>query len=83
MFEGEQEPVPRDRLVREAAHCVGLLVLLTDRVDAALLAAAPRLRVVYALSGALVVGVALSRVVARPAVGGGGSSGSLRRRRRQ
>ncbi len=44
---------------------------------------APRLRVVYALSGALVVGVALSRVVARPAVGGGGSSGPLRRWRRQ
>ncbi len=50
MFEGEQEPVPRDRLVREAAHCVGLLVLLTDRVDAALLAAAPRLRVVSCMA---------------------------------
>ena len=44
---------------------------------------APRLRVVYALSGVLVVGITLSRVFARPAVVGGGSSGSRRRWMRQ
>jgi glyoxylate reductase len=37
-------PVPREVLLHEAAGADGLLTLLTDRVDAELLAAAPRLR---------------------------------------
>jgi glyoxylate reductase len=40
------EPPPPDVLAREAREVDGLLTLLTDRVDAALLAAAPRLRAV-------------------------------------
>jgi glyoxylate reductase len=39
-------PPPRAVLLKEVAECDGLLSLLTDRVDAALLDAAPRLRVV-------------------------------------
>lgn len=39
-------PPPYDTLAREAAASDGLLCLLTDRVDDALLGAAPRLRVV-------------------------------------
>lgn len=39
-------PVPREVLLREAAQAEGLLTMLSDRVDATLLAAAPRLRVV-------------------------------------
>ena len=46
----DAQAVPRDRLLREAATADGLLVLLTDRVDAALLAAAPRLRAVSTMS---------------------------------
>lgn len=40
------EPVQRDVLLDEAAGAAGLLTLLTDRIDAELLAAAPNLRVV-------------------------------------
>ena len=39
-------PPPRSVLLKEVANIDGLLALLTDRVDAALLDAAPRLRVV-------------------------------------
>src|SRR3989304_297408 len=39
-------PPPREVLLREAAVADGLLALLTDRIDAELLEAAPRLRVV-------------------------------------
>ena len=39
-------PPPREELLRQAGEIDGLLALLTDRVDAALLDAAPRLRVV-------------------------------------
>jgi glyoxylate reductase len=39
-------PPPRAVLLKEIVECDGLLALLTDRVDAALLDAAPRLRVV-------------------------------------
>jgi glyoxylate reductase len=39
-------PPPRDVLVREAAASDGLVALVTDRIDGALLDAAPRLRVV-------------------------------------
>ncbi len=43
-------PVPRDVLLAAAARADGLLVLLTDRVDVDLLAAAPRLRGVSTMS---------------------------------
>jgi glyoxylate reductase len=39
-------PPPADELRRRVAGCVGLVSLLTDKVDAALLAAAPTLKVV-------------------------------------
>lgn len=42
----EDAPVPRDVLLERAASADGLLTLLTERVDAALLDAAPRCRVV-------------------------------------
>jgi len=42
----EELPPPRDVLLSEAAAADGLLALLTDRIDADLLDAAPRLRVV-------------------------------------
>lgn len=40
------EPPPRATLERELRDCDGALTLLTDRIDAALLDACPRLRVV-------------------------------------
>lgn len=42
----DELPPPRDELLSEAADCHGLLALLTDRVDAELLKAAPDLVVV-------------------------------------
>ncbi|GBD10546.1 Glyoxylate/hydroxypyruvate reductase B [bacterium HR23] len=39
-------PVPRPTLLQEARDCDGLLTLITERVDAELLEACPRLRVV-------------------------------------
>ena len=42
----DQEPPPREELLRQAARAEALLTLLTDRVDAALLDGAPRLRIV-------------------------------------
>ena len=39
-------PPPREELLARAANCEGLLALLTDRVDAELLDACPRLRAV-------------------------------------
>jgi glyoxylate reductase len=42
----DQLPPPPDELRRRVASCDGLVSLLTDRVDAALLDAAPRLKVV-------------------------------------
>jgi glyoxylate reductase len=45
VWDGEM-PVPADELRRQVASREGLLALLTDRVDEALLTAAPRLRVV-------------------------------------
>ncbi|MEO2088461.1 MAG: D-glycerate dehydrogenase, partial [Gemmataceae bacterium] len=39
-------PPPADELRKRVAGCVGLVSLLTDKVDAALLAAAPTLKVV-------------------------------------
>jgi glyoxylate reductase len=42
----ESVPPPREALVAGAARAEGLLTLLTDRIDAALLDAAPRLRAI-------------------------------------
>ena len=39
-------PPPYELILEKAAHCDGLLSLLTDKVDAALMDASPRLRVV-------------------------------------
>jgi len=50
VFEGEEVAVPRERLRAEARTADGLLVLLTDRVDAELLGAAPRLRAVSTMA---------------------------------
>jgi glyoxylate reductase len=49
VWEGH-EAAPRSVLLEEAARCDGLIVTLVDRVDAELLAAAPRLRVVSTCS---------------------------------
>lgn len=46
VWEREEEPVPRDVLEREIASADGLYCLLTDPIDDALLAKAPRLKVV-------------------------------------
>lgn len=46
MWPEEGEPPPPETLRREAADCVGLLTMLTDRVDEELLAAAPDLKIV-------------------------------------
>ncbi len=45
-WEEEATPVPRDVLLREVAHADGLFALLTERIDAELLDAAPKLRIV-------------------------------------
>ena len=50
MFEREDVPVDRARLLAEAAGADGLLCLLTERIDGELLAAAPRLRVCSSMS---------------------------------
>jgi glyoxylate reductase len=42
----EQMPPPYDLIRRKVADCDGLVTLLTDRIDAALMDAAPRLKVV-------------------------------------
>jgi glyoxylate reductase len=49
VWEGD-DAAPRAVLAEEAARCVGLIVTLVDRVDAELLGAAPRLRVVSTCS---------------------------------
>lgn len=46
LWDVEDQPVPRDVLLAAVAEADGVLTLLTERVDAELLAAAPRLRVV-------------------------------------
>ncbi len=43
---GDELPPPYERLVEEAGHSEALITLLTDRIDPALMGAAPRLRVV-------------------------------------
>src|SRR5207244_2006859 len=61
VWEGELPP-PREVLLEEVAEIEGLLCLLTDRIDEALLDAAPRLRVVSQMA----VGVDNIDVAARP-----------------
>ena len=46
IWDSEEQPVPREVLLREAAQADGLLTILSERIDAALLDAAPRCRVV-------------------------------------
>jgi glyoxylate reductase len=46
MWESDEVPVPRDVLLKEAARSDGLLTLISDRIDAELLDAAPSVRVV-------------------------------------
>lgn len=45
-WDSEERPVPRDVLLREAAGAEGLLTILSDRIDAELLDAAPRCRAI-------------------------------------
>ncbi|MEI7556076.1 D-glycerate dehydrogenase [Candidatus Chlorohelix sp.] len=45
-FWAEDRPVPREVLLKEAADCVGVLAMLTERIDAEFLDACPQLRVV-------------------------------------
>ena len=49
-WDREEPPVPRDVLRAAAAEAEGLYCLLTDAIDAELLAAAPRLRVVSTMA---------------------------------
>jgi glyoxylate reductase len=46
MWDNENDPVPRDVLLREVAECDGVLALITEKIDAELLGAAPKLRIV-------------------------------------
>jgi glyoxylate reductase len=46
IWDSEDQPVPRDVLLREAAAADGLLAILSERIDAEFLDAAPRCRVV-------------------------------------
>lgn len=50
LWDSEERPLPRAELLRAVADVEGLLCLLTDRVDAELLAAAPRLRAVATMA---------------------------------
>ena len=45
-WDSDEQPVPRDVLLREAAQADGVLALLSDRLDAEFCEAAPRCRVV-------------------------------------
>jgi glyoxylate reductase len=46
MFEGEDDPVPRELLLTKAKDAVGLVSMLTDQINAELLDGAKRLKVV-------------------------------------
>ena len=46
VWDSEDQPTPRDVLLREAANADGLLAMLSDRIDAEFLDAAPRCRVI-------------------------------------
>lgn len=45
MWESEEQPVPRETLIRELQQADGALVLLADRIDAELMDAAPNCKV--------------------------------------
>src|SRR5690242_14551701 len=46
VWDSEEQATPRDVLLREAANADGLLAMLSDRIDAELLDAAPRCKVI-------------------------------------
>ena len=46
IFEGENNPIPRDLLLKKARGVDGLIPLLTDRIDAELMDQADNLKVV-------------------------------------
>lgn len=46
LWDNAEIPIPRDELLRGVAEAEGLLCLITDRIDAEVIAAAPRLRAV-------------------------------------
>jgi glyoxylate reductase len=46
IWDNEDQPTPRDLLLREAANADGVLSMLSDRIDTEFLGAAPRCRVV-------------------------------------
>lgn len=50
LWDNAEEPLPRAELLRAVGDAEGLLCLLTDRVDAELLAAAPKLRAVATMA---------------------------------
>lgn len=50
LWDEAERPAPREAILKGAAAADGLLCLLTDRVDAELLAAAPRLRAVATMA---------------------------------
>lgn len=50
VWDEEDRPVPREVLLREAAQVDGLLVMLTERIDTELLAAAPNLKAISTMS---------------------------------
>ncbi|KSU83398.1 MULTISPECIES: 2-hydroxyacid dehydrogenase [Fictibacillus] len=50
MWEEELKPVPRDRLLKEAAKATGLLTMLSDKIDAELMDQSPNLKVVANLA---------------------------------
>ncbi len=46
LWESDDQPVPRDVLLREAANADGVLAMLSDKIDGEFVAAAPRCRAV-------------------------------------
>ena len=50
MWEKETEPVPHDVLLKEIAQADGLLCMLSDQIDEALLTEAPRLKIIANLA---------------------------------
>jgi glyoxylate reductase len=50
MWPEEEKPVPRDILMKEASKAVGLLTMLSDKIDSELLSQSPSLKVVANLA---------------------------------
>jgi glyoxylate reductase len=50
MWPQEEEPIPREKLLKEAKRADGLLSMLSDKIDAELLSNAPHLKVVANLA---------------------------------